>query len=104
MNLTNFHYPMFSTTDREKEILRMIEIDIASSTYFIGVCGRIHNLEYQTKISFRDSFNLGRKIRESLNNKMFLDDDLVGIYSSRSHAQRNLMRRIWITKLLNYKG
>lgn len=105
MDLTKFNYPMFSTTDREKEILRMVELTMVGQTYFKGLCINIFKLFEASKITDTEYSDLRAKISITLGPKFrYLDGPLFTPHYSPTHQVRILIRRIWITKLLNYKG
>ena len=101
MNLTNFHYPMFSTTDREKEILRMCELELIRIKYWSGICNLLFEFARGGRISSNEYTCLRYKIIQALQDKPHLDSGLDLPWPT--YKLRALMRRIWITKLLAYK-
>lgn len=101
MDLTKFEYPMFSTTDRDKEILRMVELDLINRTNWKGVCYVLSCLSDTKHISWGECIRFRDKIVDAIFPHPYLDSDLNLRYVP-SEA-RILLRRIWITKLLAYK-
>jgi hypothetical protein len=102
MNLTKFKYPMFTTTEYEKEILRECELWYsANPERFLGLC---------TVLKDNNNFNTCSLLKKIPFINVYLEGNLLGNVLSDTHAfndrfsVRNLMRRIWITKLLNYTG
>jgi hypothetical protein len=102
MDLTKFNYPMFVTTEYEKEILRECEFWYATHPErFVGLCtvlGQItkfNTYSLRDKIPFNNVYLEGGALADVMSN--------VSTFNDRFRL-RNLMRRIWITKLLNYKG
>lgn len=105
MDLTKFNYPMFSTTDREKEILRMAELAMIDQTHFTGLCVNLSMLLDSNKITYTEYEGLCSQLRMVINHRfMYIDSSLFTPYCSPNHKIRRLLRRIWITKLLNYRG
>lgn len=105
MDLKKFNYPMFSTTGREKEILRMVELATIHQTNFKGVCINIFKLVEADKVTQIECLGLYDKIRMAIGHRiMYLDSHLFIPDYSLNREVRRLLRRIWITKLLNYKG
>ena len=84
-NLEDLPYPMFETTEEEKEELRR-----ALRCMFIHLCNRV------------ESRALKRKIREAISPYEVLESYLKrdGLFSAYGFQ----LRDIWINKLLAYKG
>jgi hypothetical protein len=99
MDFTKFKYPLFSTTEDEKKLLRKCElwcakhpdkyISLHSSCWQLTCIGTM-------QVS---SVNLGHARVDN-----YVMKELIDLPYRTQNRIRNLIRRIWITKLLNYKG
>lgn len=106
MDILNLKYPMFKTTEAEKVLLRKIEVQLVHSlggkwNYFI--CNMLDvNYTYTAML-------LKKKINNTLDNAFTLSSYLhyhhpeLAIGDANDYIQ-NYLRRVWITKLLNYTG
>lgn len=113
-NLLSLPYPMFETTEEEKQLLRKAEIKYASNIYFLigddwrGLCDCIPNT-----LSVSGSL-LREKVRNSLGSYIFLhsllldsnkkfETSYLGLNVNNRYKLLVTLRKIWISKLLNYK-
>lgn len=107
-DLESLDYPMFSTTDHEKSLLRQIIPAFEDSKLRTsGICNELNHLE--------DVEHLLNKIDNSLPESCFIPTHLgqqnkefklyrYGLsYKEEKHVSKQI-RIIWINKLLAYKG
>lgn len=96
--LESLKYPMFETTEQEKELLREARkfISAENSRYFL--C-RILRFQVKPACAYGD---LILKIREKLGTEHTLTKYLGLSYLDSEECAE--LRRIWIDKLLEYKG
>lgn len=110
MDYLNLVYPLFTTTEVEKQVLRKCELWLAANlNYRGGLCNLLSKLQ-DTTVGGEEvaCVLLKRKIRTELQDNYleYLWDysyHLKGIYTDKYYA-RTLIRRIWINKLLSYTG
>ena len=91
IDLESLPYPMFTTTEEEKECLRAVSHNLNGSKYFL--C----NLVIACSM-----WGLVDKIVHSLEGNSHLSGYLD--YYPDNHDDMAEMRRIWIRKLLEYTG
>ena len=113
MDHLNLPYPMFITTEAEKELLRKCELYLVEHPEFeLGLCGVIRYC--RNELHFTE-MNVVNTLRGKIHEK--LDDNYLeyafrnthshvyeGLWDKDVYIARVLVRRIWITKLLNYTG
>lgn len=111
MQLPEFHYPMFVTTPEEKALLRKAELHLANNCYQIyGLCGATADVS-ENGVNSDTWQSLQYKIKRSMQGKTYIDDaselkatlQLLTTTATQYIEGKNLIRRIWITKLLSYK-
>ena len=111
MQLPEFHYPMFVTTPEEKALLRKAELHLANNCYKVyGICAAIADVS-ENEVNSYTWQKLRYKIGRSMQGKTYIDDaselkatlQLLTTTATQYVEGKNLIRRIWITKLLNYK-
>lgn len=94
-DLTKLNYPMFPVTEEDKAILRKAELWYAANPDkldWVGLCYVIAEIGYRSSPT-------GCLVRHSINNCIYLNEYIR--YYPRSVKENNMLRRIWITKLLN---
>jgi hypothetical protein len=95
--LENLPYPMFETTEEEKECLRMALGFITEENYNYFLC---HILDYEVGEDI--ACGLKGKVFGSVK-KHFTLSDYLGLGHNKDDALHAELRRIWIRKLLAYK-
>ena len=112
-DLSKLQFPLFETTEQEKILLRKAELClIRQEREYASLCGTLSRLpvdsrlvqydwQWQTLVSM-----LMKKISDSLGESVYLEGALRrmnGIpYHSPVCKSPKLLRRYWITLLLNY--
>lgn len=95
MNLHELNYPMFETTDEEKELLRKASdlLTLKNNDYFL--CCVLNDFMEGTAVQ-----DLIAKIQDKVYHTLttYLD-----VYLPEEQDKVNI-RKIWIEKLLNYTG
>ena len=98
MNIINLAYPMFETTEKEKQLLRKVEISL-----ILDPENSMHNI--LCDLEEIEAFILLRKTYSALNGSVTL---MYYFYKKLSaHFPLNqrictLLYKVWINKLLNY--
>lgn len=95
--LENLSYPMFETTEEEKECLQIALSFIKDQRYDYFLC---HILYYC--VGGEVAHRLKNRVFESVKEAYTLSDHL-GLGNNEDDALHVNLRRIWIRKLLAYK-
>lgn len=98
MDIINLPYPMFETTEQEKKLLRKAELHIAdTSKDMLWLCNALSEVS-----TYTENARLKNKISASIHGRSSLLYHLN--ITVESEIEARYIRRVWITKLLNYKG
>ncbi len=105
MDILTLKYPMFETTYEEKAMLRKAEIMIATTRHYY-LCNALSIIldKHHTSADALVIYKLKCKVRESIRHEAVLNHYLGFSIHEVSHQTNSYIRRVWITKLLNYSG